>query len=182
MTGRLVMYTVVLYLFPLHPDFTVNSQFISTMIALTGIPGTIVGIVLAKKLKRQITLFRFSGFAQSIAFFVMILTPSGAVATVCAILMGVVIFISTPSLLHPAGPDAGGEPAEGRRHYDAVLDGGVYPANDRLRRHRPPGQREHLEDGHALHRLLLPDLPGGYLPAAGLRQAQDAGGAGRKNR
>lgn len=78
MTGRLVMYTVVLYLFPLHPDFTVNSQFISTMIALTGIPGTIVGIVLAKKLKRQITLFRFSGFAQSIAFFVMILTPSGA--------------------------------------------------------------------------------------------------------
>ena len=55
-------------------------------------------IVLAKKLKRQITLFRFSGFAQSIAFFVMILTPSGTVATVCAILMGVVIFISTPSL------------------------------------------------------------------------------------
>lgn len=74
MTGRLVMYTVMLYLFPLHPDFTVNSQFISTMIALTGIPGTILGIVLAKKLKRQITLFRFSGFAQSIAFFVMILT------------------------------------------------------------------------------------------------------------
>lgn len=98
MTGRLVMYTVMLYLFPLHPDFTVNSQFISTMIALTGIPGTIVGIVLAKKLKRQITLFRFSGFAQSIAFFVMILTPSGTVATACAILMGVVIFISTPSL------------------------------------------------------------------------------------
>ena len=85
MTGRLVMYTVMLYLFPLHPDFTVNSQFISTMIALTGIPGTILGIVLAKKLKRQITLFRFSGFAQSIA-------------TACAILMGVVIFISTPSL------------------------------------------------------------------------------------
>ena len=48
MTGRLVMYTVMLYLFPLHPDFTVDAQFISLMIALTGIPGTILGIVLAK--------------------------------------------------------------------------------------------------------------------------------------
>ena len=49
MTGRLVMYTVMLYLFPLNPDFTVDSQFISLMIALTGIPGTILGIILAKK-------------------------------------------------------------------------------------------------------------------------------------
>ena len=85
MTGRLVMYTVMLYLFPLHPDFTVDAQFISLMIALTGIPGTILGIVLAKKLKRQITLFRFSGVAQSILFFAMILTNSAVLATVCAI-------------------------------------------------------------------------------------------------
>ena len=98
MTGRLVMYTVMLYLFPLHPDFTVDAQFISLMIALTGIPGTILGIVLAKKLKRQITLFRFSGVAQSILFFAMILTNSAVLATVCAILLGFVIFISTPSL------------------------------------------------------------------------------------
>ncbi len=74
MTGRLVMYTVMLYLFPLNPDFTVDAQFISLMIALTGIPGTIIGIVLAKKLKRQIHLFRFSGVAQSLLFFTMILT------------------------------------------------------------------------------------------------------------
>lgn len=98
MTGRLVMYTVMLYLFPLHPNFTVDAQFISLMIALTGIPGTILGIVLAKKLKRQITLFRFSGVAQSILFFAMILTNSAVLATVCAILLGFVIFISTPSL------------------------------------------------------------------------------------
>lgn len=98
MTGRLVMYTVMLYLFPLNPDFTVDAQFISLMIAVTGIPGTIIGILLAGKLKRQINLFRFSGVAQSALFFAMILTPSAAVATVCAILLGFVIFISTPSL------------------------------------------------------------------------------------
>lgn len=98
MTGRLVMYTVMLYLFPLNPDFTVDSQFISLMIALTGIPGTVIGIVLAKKLKRQITLFRFSGTAQSFLFFLMILTSSPVVATTSAILLGFVIFISTPSL------------------------------------------------------------------------------------
>lgn len=98
MTGRLVMYTVMLYLFPLNPDFTVNSQFISLMIALTGIPGTIIGIILAKKLKRQLSLFRFSGVAQSFLFFLMILTDSPAIATVSAILLGFVIFISTPSL------------------------------------------------------------------------------------
>ncbi len=98
MTGRLVMYTVMLYLFPLNPDFTVDAQFISLMIALTGIPGTLIGIVLAKKLHRQIYLFRFSGVAQSLLFFIMLLTPSAAVATVCAILLGFVIFISTPSL------------------------------------------------------------------------------------
>lgn len=98
MTGRLVMYTVMLYLFPLHPDFTVDGQFISLMIALTGIPGTLIGIVLAKKLKRHIQLFRFSGIAQSLLFFVMLLTNSAAVATVCAILLGFVIFISTPAL------------------------------------------------------------------------------------
>ncbi len=98
MTGRLVMYTVMLYLFPLNPDFTVNSQFISLMIALTGIPGTIIGIILAKKLKRQLNLFRFSGVAQSFLFFLMILTDSPTIATVSAILLGFVIFISTPSL------------------------------------------------------------------------------------
>ena len=95
MTGRLVMYTVMLYLFPLHPDFTVDAQFISLMIALTGIPGTILGIVLAKKLKRQITLFRFSGVAQSILFFAMILTNSAVLATVCAILLGFVCLLYT---------------------------------------------------------------------------------------
>ncbi len=48
--GRLVMYTVMLYLFPasrLHS----GRWFISLMIALTGIPGTILGIVLAKNSK-----------------------------------------------------------------------------------------------------------------------------------
>ncbi|MCI5690007.1 MAG: MFS transporter [Clostridiales bacterium] len=98
MTGRLVMYTVMLYLFPLHPSFTVDAQFISLMIALTGIPGTLIGIVLAKKLKRQLSLFRFSGVAQSLLFFIMLLTSSATLATVCAILLGFVIFISTPSL------------------------------------------------------------------------------------
>ncbi|MBQ9933335.1 MAG: MFS transporter [Ruminiclostridium sp.] len=98
MTGRLVLYTVMLYLFPLNPDFTVDSQFISMMIALTGIPGTIIGIILSKKLKRQIYLFRFSGIAQSALFFLMILTKSPAIATTSAILLGFVVFISTPSL------------------------------------------------------------------------------------
>lgn len=98
MTGRLVMYTVMLYLFPLNPDFTVDAQFISLMIALTGIPGTVIGIILARKMKRQITLFRFSGIAQSLLFFTMILCDSPVLATVCAILLGFVIFISTPSL------------------------------------------------------------------------------------
>ncbi len=98
MTGRLVMYTVMLYLFPLNPDFTVDSQFISLMIALTGIPGTLIGIILAKKLNRQLNLFRFSGVAQSFLFFLMILTDSPTIATVSAILLGFVIFISTPSL------------------------------------------------------------------------------------
>lgn len=98
MTGRLVMYTVMLYLFPLNPEFTVDSQFISLMIALTGIPGTILGIVLAEKLKRQISLFRFSGVAQTVLFFAMLLTDSASVATACAIGLGFVIFISTPSL------------------------------------------------------------------------------------
>ena len=36
--------------------------------------------------------------AQSVLFFAMLLTSSGTVATVCAILLGFVIFISTPSL------------------------------------------------------------------------------------
>ena len=98
MTGRVVMYTVMLYLFPLNPEFTVDAQFISLMIALTGVPGTVLGIILAGKLKRQITLFRFSGVAQSLLFFAMLLTNSATVATVCAIGLGFVIFISTPSL------------------------------------------------------------------------------------
>lgn len=112
MTGRLVMYTVMLYLFPLNPDFTVDSQFISLMIALTGIPGTIIGIILAKKLKRQINLFRFSGITQSFLFFLMILTNSPAVATVSAILLGFVIFISTPSLFTLPTKLPGASPAK----------------------------------------------------------------------
>lgn len=98
MTGRLVMYTVMLYLFPLNPTFVVDGQLISLMIALTGIPGTLIGILLAKKLKRQMHLFRFSGIAQSLLFFVMILVPHAPTATICAIALGFVIFISTPSL------------------------------------------------------------------------------------
>ena len=98
MTGRLVMYTVLLYLVPLNPTLVVDGQFISLMIALTGIPGTVIGIILAKKLKRQMTLFRFSGIAQSVLFFIVILIPHAPTVTICSVLLGFVIFISTPSL------------------------------------------------------------------------------------
>ena len=98
MTGRLVMYTVLLYLVPLNPTLVVDGQFISLMIAITGIPGTIIGIILSKKLKRQMSLFRFSGIAQSVLFFVVILVPHAPTVTICSILLGFVIFISTPSL------------------------------------------------------------------------------------
>ena len=57
-----------------------------------------MGIILAKKLKRQISLFRFSGIAQSVLFFTVILVPHAPTVTICSILLGVVIFISTPSL------------------------------------------------------------------------------------
>lgn len=97
-TGRLVMYTVMLYLFPLNPSFTVNAARISLMIALTGIPGTIIGILLAQRMKRDVILFRLSGFLQTLLFFIMILTGSAAVATVSAVLLGFVVFISTPAL------------------------------------------------------------------------------------
>ena len=40
----------------------------------------------------------------------MILIPSPTLATVCAILLGFVIFISTPSLFTPAHPPARGHP------------------------------------------------------------------------
>lgn len=125
MTGRLVLYTVMLYLFPLNPDFTVNSQFISLMIALTGIPGTIIGIVLAKKLKRQISLFRFSGVAQSLCFFAMVLIPSPTLATVCAILLGFVIFISTPPC-SPFPPACRGNSTKGGRNPHPLLEPGAY--------------------------------------------------------
>ena len=76
MTGRLVMYPLLVNLFPC----------------------TVIGIMLAKKLKRQMVLYRFSGVSQSLLFFLMILTPSPTGATISAILLGFVIFISTPSL------------------------------------------------------------------------------------
>lgn len=98
MTGRLVVYTVMLYLFPLNPAFTVDAQFISLMIAITGIPGTIVGILLANRLERKAPLFKGCGIAFSAVFFVMILTPIPAMATVCAVLLGAIIFVSTPAL------------------------------------------------------------------------------------
>lgn len=98
MTGRLVVYTVLLYLFPLNPSFTVDAQRITLLIALTGIPGTIFGIYLSKKLRRQGPFFRVSGAFMSLLFFVMILTKSPAVATTAAVLLGFVIFLSTPAL------------------------------------------------------------------------------------
>ena len=164
MTGRLVMYTVVLYLFPLHPDFTVNSQFISTMIALTGIPGTIIGTRAGQEAQapdHPLPLLRLCPVHRVLRDDP---DPVGGGGDGVRHPDGRCDLHLHALPLHPAGPDAGGHAAEGRRHYDAVLDGGVYPANDRLRRHRPPGQRDHLEDGHALHRLLLPTfLVGTFL-------------------
>ena len=98
LTGRLVMYTVMLYLFPLNPSFTVDAQFITLMIAITGVPGTVLGIILAKKVQNQSLLFKIAGFAQTAVFLLMIVVPSPTVATLCAVLLGCIIFLSTPAL------------------------------------------------------------------------------------
>lgn len=166
MTGRLVMYTVMLYLFPLHPDFTVDAQFISLMIALTGIPGTILGIVLAKKLKRQITLFRFSGVAQSILFFRHDSHQFRRSGHRMRHFAGLCDLYFHPLSVHPARPPARRYPAKGRRDPHPLLDRRVHFTDDYLCHCGPPGQHRQLDCGHDVHRAVFPHLFGGHLPSA----------------
>ncbi len=99
-TGRFVTYTVLLHLFPLHPNFTVPAGNISLLTAVGGIFGAVIGILISKFTKvRDVMLMRVCSFLMTATFLLMLTTHNQTLALLCAPAMGILLLIPIPSFM-----------------------------------------------------------------------------------
>lgn len=97
--GLLLLYIVILTIFPVSNSAAVNPKTLSTIVALTGVVGSAVGIGVVKKVDRRLPVIRWSGLFMTISALVMVMTTSGAVALIMAAFLGFLMFLPMTALV-----------------------------------------------------------------------------------
>ncbi|MED1203088.1 MFS transporter [Heyndrickxia acidicola] len=97
--GLLLLYIVILTIFPISNSAAVNPKTLSTVVALTGVLGSAVGIGVVRKVDRRLPVLRWSGLLMSVSALVMVMTSSGAVALVMAAFLGFLMFLPMTALV-----------------------------------------------------------------------------------
>lgn len=98
-SGLLVFYIVLLNIFPISGTTVINSKTLSTLVAVGGIIGTVLAIMLAKVYFKRLPVIRWCGLAMTLLGVLMLTTKSGAVASISAVLIGVLMFLPMTSLV-----------------------------------------------------------------------------------
>lgn len=95
-TGFFVLYIVTVYLFPLNPTLAIDANTLSLSLCFGCLLGTCLGIVLAKRVKRDLTVIRACGVLGTLLYAVMLFVPSPALALASAFVVGFMIFVPAP--------------------------------------------------------------------------------------
>lgn len=97
--GLLTFYLVILNIFPISGTTVISSKTLSTLVAVGGIVGSLLAIALGKVYSKRLPVIRFSGLAMTLLGVLMFQTNSGALATISAFMIGVLMFLPISSLM-----------------------------------------------------------------------------------
>ncbi|CAM3599862.1 MFS transporter [Parendozoicomonas haliclonae] len=98
-SGWLFCYLSIFSLFPLVPDFAVDSSIIGSIIPVAAMMGSVVGIVIAKRFPRRVLVIRYSGLVITLCAALMISTGNSMLACAAAFLTGFFMFVPITSLM-----------------------------------------------------------------------------------
>ncbi|KGX86622.1 MFS transporter [Pontibacillus litoralis] len=97
--GLLLLYIVILTIFPVSDSAAIDPKTLSTIVAVAGVIGTVAGIMVSKKVTKRLPIIRWAGLAMTISATFMMMTSSGAVALIMAALVGFFMFLPMTALV-----------------------------------------------------------------------------------
>jgi len=98
-SGLLVFYIVLLNIFPISGATVISSKILSTVVAIGGIAGTILAILLAKVYFKRLPVIRWCGLMMTLFGILMFTTKNGVIATISAFAIGTLMFLPMTSLV-----------------------------------------------------------------------------------
>ena len=98
-SGLLTFYIVLLNIFPISGITVINSKTLSTLVAVGGVVGSILAIMLSKVYFKRLPVIRWSGLAMILFGALMFNTKSGTLSMIAAFAIGVLMFLPITSLV-----------------------------------------------------------------------------------
>lgn len=98
-SGLLLLYIVILTIFPSSDLAAVDAKVLSTTVAIAGVVGSAVGIIIMKYISSRLQILRWSGLIMTIAAFLMIMTDSSIIAIILAAIVGLAMFLPMTALV-----------------------------------------------------------------------------------
>lgn len=98
-SGLLTLYIVVLTIFPQAKLVDVDSKLMSTLMAVGGIIGSLLAIMLNKKYKKRLPVIRYSGIVMTALAFLMFNINMPLVSYLSSLGLGILMFLPVTSLV-----------------------------------------------------------------------------------
>lgn len=98
-SGLLTFYIVLLNIFPISGVTAINSKTLSTLVAVGGVVGSVLAILLAKVYSKRLPVIRWSGLAMTLFGVLMFNTKNGVLSIIAAFSIGVLMFLPVTSLV-----------------------------------------------------------------------------------
>ena len=96
--GRLTLYLVLLTIFPISGLSVLNARHLSALMAIGGLVGSFLAMMIAKKSKRRLPVIRFSGIGMPIFGTILLLTNSVTIEIIASLVVGIFIYLPLTSL------------------------------------------------------------------------------------
>ncbi|MGF1696346.1 MFS transporter [Vibrio lamellibrachiae] len=98
-SGLLFCYISVFAIFPMVPSFAAEAKYLSSIMIGAGMVGTIVGILITKRLPLRVPIIRYCGLAMTAFAALMIFTDSAMIAYGSAFFAGFFMFVPMTALV-----------------------------------------------------------------------------------
>ncbi|OCN02606.1 MFS transporter [Clostridium sp. W14A] len=98
-SGLLTFYIVLLNIFPISGVTAISSKTLSTLVAVGGVVGSLLAIVLSKVYFKRLPVIRWSGLAMTLFGALMFHAKNDVLSVIAAFAIGVVMFLPVTSLV-----------------------------------------------------------------------------------
>ncbi|MEN8075835.1 MFS transporter [Clostridioides difficile] len=98
-SGLLTFYIVLLNIFPISGVTSISGKTLSTLVAVGGIVGSLLAIILSKIFFKRLPVIRWSGLAMTLFGVLMFNTSIGILSAIAAFCIGIFMFLPVTSLM-----------------------------------------------------------------------------------